>query len=202
MSSTARERRPYESPRRRQQVAETRERIITAGCELLHRSSIRDWRGITIRAVARAAGIHERTVYRYFANERELRDGVMNRLEQEAGIDLAGMDLSDIAEVAARILAQVSSYPREARSPLDPTLNEANRRQHQALYEATEEGAGGWSPSEVTSAAAMFDVLWSVATYERLIVDWEMDHERAVGTITWVISLLQAAVRQDRRPIV
>ena len=49
-------------------------------------------------------------------------------------------------------------------------------------------------------AAAMFDVLWSVASYERLVVDWEIDHERAVQGIAWVIGLVEQAVRDGRGP--
>ena len=84
-------RRPYDSTLRRQRAAETRGRIIAAGSELLHGSSVRDWHGLTIRAVAERAGVNERTVYRHFANERALRDAVIHRLEQHAGVDLAQM---------------------------------------------------------------------------------------------------------------
>src|SRR6185437_13392666 len=68
--------RHYESPVRRQQALETRQKIIEAGCKVLRRSGIRDWRGLTIRGVAEQAGVNERTVYRYFGNERGLRDAV------------------------------------------------------------------------------------------------------------------------------
>ena len=48
----SRHRRSYDSGLRRQRAAETRERIVAAGSELLHGSSVRDWHGLTIRAVA------------------------------------------------------------------------------------------------------------------------------------------------------
>jgi len=38
---------------------------------MLQRSSIRDWRAITVRGVAEQAGVNERTVYRYFGDERD-----------------------------------------------------------------------------------------------------------------------------------
>jgi AcrR family transcriptional regulator len=200
MAKSVRSPRQYESPLRRQKAAETRERIIAAGCELLLRSSIRDWRALTMRAVAQQAGVNERTVYRYFTNERGLRDAVMHRLEQEAGIDLPGMRLDDISDVTARILAHVSSYPRESIPGHDPTLNEANVRQREALCSAVAEWTGDWSASDRSAAAAMFDVLWSVAAYERLVVGWQMDSEDAIRTITWAIGLIAEGVRQDRRP--
>ena len=41
--------------------------------------------------------VNGRTVYRHFGNERSLRDTVMHRQEEEAGIDLAGIDLERFA---------------------------------------------------------------------------------------------------------
>jgi len=197
---TIRAPRQYDSPLRRRQAAETRERIVTGGCDLLRQSSIRDWRALTIRGVARQAGVNERTVYRYFTNERGLRDAVMARHEQQAGIDLAGMRLQDIADVARRILTHVSSYPRETKPPLDPTLTQAAVRQRAALHDALEEWTGGWSDAEQAAVAAMFDVLWSVATYERLSVDWELDERHAIDVVTWVMRLIEEAMRAGRAP--
>ncbi len=85
--------------------------------------------------------MNERTVYRYFGNERGLRDAVMHRLERNAGIDLEGMRLDDIADIAARIFAHVSSYPLRSKPALDPTLTDANLRQRHALFGAL----GDWT---------------------------------------------------------
>src|SRR3546814_2683945 len=73
-SGGSRERRSYDSTLRRERAALTRDRIVAAGCELLQGSSIRDWRGLTIRAVAERAGVNARTVYRHLGNERGLQD--------------------------------------------------------------------------------------------------------------------------------
>jgi AcrR family transcriptional regulator len=196
----ARTGRPYDGTLRRERAAETRERILDAGSELIHRTSVRDWKKLTVRAVAERAGVNERTVYRYFGSERGLRDAVMHRNEQEAGIELAGMELADIVTVATQIFDHVAQYPREPRPPLDPTLVAAKERQHESLLAAIAERAGQWSDEERTVAAAMFDVLWSVAAYERLVIDWEIDHDRAVEAVAWVIGLVEEAVRDGRGP--
>ena len=192
--------RRYESPVRRRQAQATRERIIEAGCKLLRRSSIRDWRALTIRGVAEQAGVNERTVYRYFGNERGLRDAVMGRLEERAGIELEGMELEDVAGVAARIFTHVSAYPGRTKPALDPTLSDASVRQKHALLAALEERTSGWTDSERASAAALLDVLWNVATYERLVTDWSMDRDLAIETVGWAIGLVEDAIRQGRRP--
>ena len=43
-------------------------------------------------------------------------------------------------------------------------------------------------------AAAVLDVLWSVASYERMVVDWQIDPAEATRGITWVIGLLREAI--------
>jgi AcrR family transcriptional regulator len=192
--------RSYDGTLRRQRAGETRERIVAAGADLLHGSSIRDWRAVTMRAVADRAGVSERTVYRHFGNERGLRDAVMHRLEEVTGIDLAAMRLDDIADVAARIFEHVASYPLDRRTPLDPTLEDANQRQHRALLDAVAERTARWPEADQTIAAAMFDVLWGVASYERLVVDWRLDRDQAIRGITWVIGLVEEALRDGRRP--
>lgn len=194
-----RERRAYNNVRRLEQAAETRERIVAAGSEILHGSTVRDWEGLTIRAVAERAGVNERTVYRHFTNERGLRDAVMRRLEEEAGIDLASMGLADVPDVTARIFEHVTSFHVEPRPELDSTLSEAKQRQHRALLDAIAEHTDAWSPDERVMAAAILDVLWSVATYERLVRDWDLDTDQAVRAVSWVIAMIDAAVRSQAR---
>ena len=153
-----------------------------------------------MRSVADRAGVNERTVYRHFTNERGLRDAVMHRMEAQAGIDLSTVRLEDIAEVAARIFASVSTHPLPPRPALDPTLHEASRRQHDALLRALGPATDGWSEVDRTVVAALLDVLWGVAPYERLVAEWHLDSDEAVRGITWVIGLIEAAVREGRGP--
>jgi AcrR family transcriptional regulator len=200
VTESARVRRRYDSTLRPQRAAETRDRIVDAGCALLRASSIRDWRGLTIRAVAERAGVHERTVFRHFTNERGLRDAVMHRLEEQSGIHLDGLTLDDVVDVTVRIFESVSAHPIEPSGTHDPTLNEAGRRQRGALLGAVADHTEDWPVSDQTVAAAMLDVLWGVATYERVVVDWRLDHDEALRGITWVMRLVEAAIREGRSP--
>jgi AcrR family transcriptional regulator len=199
-TSTVPPRRRYDSPRRREQAAGTRDRIVAAGCDLLHESSIRDWRALTIGAVAARARVNPRTVYRHFTNERGLRDAVLHRLEADTGIELEGLRLEDVAGVATRIVEHVSAYPVEARSPLDPTLGEVAQRQRDALVAAVADHVAAWPAHQRPLAPAMLDVLWGLATYERLVVDWGLDRDQAAAGITWVVGLIEQAIRDGRRP--
>jgi AcrR family transcriptional regulator len=200
VNEPTRSRRAYDSPIRRQRASETRERILDAGAELLHGFPTWNWRALTVRSVAERAGVNERTVYRYFANERELRDAVMTRFEEEAGVDIEGLGLDDVGAVTARILEHVSSFPVVPRTPRDPTVASANQRQREALLAAVTPATTGWTPHDRVLAAAMLDVLWGVMSYERIVVDWELDPKDAIRGITWVIGLVEEAIRNGRAP--
>jgi AcrR family transcriptional regulator len=193
-------RRRYDSPVRRQQAAETRDRIVSAGADLLHGFAVWNWRALTVRNVAARAGVTERTVYRHFSNERELRDAVIAHLEGEAGVALDRLTLDDVADHTARILEYVSSFPLESRTPNEPTLLAAHRRQRDALVAAVTARTAGWPTADRAVAAAMLDVLWSVASYERLVVDWRLEPSEAVDGVTWAIGLVVDAISSGRRP--
>jgi AcrR family transcriptional regulator len=195
-----RRRRRYDSPLRRQRAAETRERIVAAGAEILHGFPVWNWQALTVRAVAERAGVNERTAYRYFATERDLREAVLGRLEEEAGVDLEGLGLDDLQEITARIFRHVSSFPLEPRTPRDPTLMAAGERQREALLAAVGPFVEDWPEADRALAAAMLDVLWSVVAYERLVADWELHPKEAIRGLTWVIGLVQDAIRDGRRP--
>jgi AcrR family transcriptional regulator len=194
-------RRRYDSPLRRQRAAETRQRIVTAGAELLHEYPTWNWRELTVRAVAKRSGVNERTVYRHFPSERELRDAVMHRLEQEANVDLTGMRLEDIAGIARKILEYTSSFPVAPRTVSDPTIAAANQRQREALLAAVSSATKRWSSTDRTVTAAIFDVLWAVVNYERLVTVWDLEPNDAIRGIIWVIELIEHAIREDSRPI-
>jgi AcrR family transcriptional regulator len=192
--------RTYDSPVRRERAAETRERIIAAGAGVLHDHPVWDWDALTVRAVAARAGVNERTVYRHFAGERALRDAVFARLESEAGVVLEDLELGGIQRFTERVLEYVSSFPLEPRSPRDPTLIAAHGRMRDALIEAVGSANPGLSARERTIAAAVLDVLWSVASYERLVADWALDPKDAGNGATWAIGVVEEAVRAGRRP--
>lgn len=200
MATPVHERRKYDNTLRQQRAAQTRERIVAAGSDILHGSRVHDWSALTIRSAAERAGVSERTAYRYFENERALRDAVIQRLQEESGIDLDGLALGAVGDVAARIFRHVSTFPRTRRASTEPTLTEASRRQHEALLRAVEAKAAAWPETDRVVAAAALDVLWSVASFERLVVDWGFEREDAIRAITWVVELVENAILANHRP--
>jgi hypothetical protein len=76
----------------------------------------------------------------------------------------------------------------------------AHGRQREALLGAVQRASSRWSERDRTVAAGVLDVLWSVASYERLVADWELDPKDAILGVTWAISLVEDAIRAGRRP--
>ncbi len=195
-------RRRYDSPVRRRRAAETRERIVAAGSELAHGFSTWDWRELTFRAVAERAGVGERTVYRHFPTERHLRDAVMQRLEEEAGISYEEVDLDNLTEVTARVFATLHTFAVEdsIQQPEDPTFGAVDDRRRRALREAVAAAAPQWSDAQQETAAGLLDVLWNLPSYERLVRGWRFDGERATDSLVWLIEMVIQAIHDDVRP--
>ena len=108
--------------------------------------------------------------------------------------------IDDVPEVTARILEYTSAFPVEPRTERDETVAAANERQREALLAAVAEHTAQWSEVDRALAAAMFDVLWSPVSYERMVVDWDLDPKEAIRGITWVIGLVQDAIARGDGP--
>jgi AcrR family transcriptional regulator len=194
------ERRRYESPLRRAQAAETRDRIVAAGAGLVHSLPRWDWRDVTVRAVAERAGVNHRTVYRHFESERELHDAVVRRLEEEAGEPLTELDLDGLPDVTARVFSYLASFALRSRTGGNPTLVEVDERRRQALRAAVEPSTAEWSEADREMAAAVLDVLWTVNSYDRLTAVWQLEPDQASRAVAGVVRLIVEAIGEGRVP--
>ncbi|OBI87660.1 TetR/AcrR family transcriptional regulator [Mycobacterium sp. 1245805.9] len=196
-------RRSYDNRARRQKAAETRERIVAAGTDLVHGFDTWDWRDLTFRAVAERAGVGERTVYRHFPTERHLHDAVMQRLESEAGIRYEDVDLGNLAEVTARVFASLQRFSvrQSMQAPDDPTFVTVDHRRREALLRAVSAAAPQWSETDRRVVAGLLDVLWNLPSYERLVGVWNVDGDDATLAIGWLMDKVIQSIEQDQ-PVV
>jgi AcrR family transcriptional regulator len=202
MSESSIARRTYDNRARQQKAAQTRERIVAAGSELVHAFDSWNWRDLTFKAVAERAGVGERTVYRHFPTERHLHDAVMQRLESEAGISYENVDLSNIDDVTARVFASLQRFSvrKSVDTPQDPTFVGVDARRREALVRAVSAAAPAWSAAQQQMAAALLDVLWNVPSYERLVGVWGIDGTDATRAIGWVMAKVIGAIEDDDAP--
>jgi AcrR family transcriptional regulator len=193
-------RRRYDNRARQEKAAQTRERIVAAGSDLVHGFESWDWRDLTFKAVAERAGVGERTVYRHFPTERHLHDAVMARLESQAGVCYEDVDLTNLTETTARFFAALQRFSaRETITTHDPAFVSSDQRRRDALLRAVSGSASG-SETHHRIIAGLLDVLWSPASYERLVGLWGLDSADAVGAIEWLMAKVVATIDDDGPP--
>ena len=199
---TDKTRRSYNSPIRRQRAAETSDRIVTAGSELVHELSSWDWSDVTFRAVAARAGVGERTVYRHFPTERQLHEAVMKRLHEQAGVDYDRVELHTLTALTARIFESLGSFAvgPSVTEPDDPTFHAVDVQRRAALRRAVDGAQPAWTDERRETAAAVLDILWHVPSYERLVSAWGFDDRRATSAIRWTMDLVIEAIERDEPP--
>ena len=149
-----------------------------------------------------APAVNERTVYRHFANERELRDAVLGRLESDAG---HRHRRPAPRRHPSRHRPGSCSTCRRSRSSRvrrdDPTLMAAHGRQREALLDR---GRGARAPTGrsatarsrprcSTSCGASRRTNGSSPTGSSIPTT-------AIASVTWVIGLVADAIRSDQRP--
>jgi len=192
-------RRRYDNRARQEKAAQTRERIVAAGSDLVHGFETWNWRDLTFKAVAERAGVGERTVYRHFPTERHLHDAVMQRLESEAGVSYEDVSLANLAETTSRVFGSLQRFSvRESiPTPHDPAFVSSDQRRRGALLRAVSEAAPAGSATHQRMTAGLLDVLWSPASYERLVGLWGLDGADAAAAIEWLMAKVVAAVDAD-----
>jgi len=188
------EKRRYHSPLRQQQSEETRRRIIDAGAELVQGFRAWDWTNLTARAVAERADVSERTVQRYFPAERQLRDAVLERMVEESGVDLSALSFGEFADVIQRMFTYLSSFAVSTEKLADPSFASIDAYRRDALLQAVTRAVPEYNEADRTAIAAALDIFWNPPLYERLVEEWGLDADRAVGLISWLVTLIERAV--------
>lgn len=199
-ATAARATRSYDSAVRRERAAETHDRIVSAGAELVHALSSWDWRTLTIRAVAERAGVHERTVYRHFATEDQLRAAVIVRLEQESGLRPDGITIEGLPDHVAGLFAYFAKLSSSREPTLDASLAAEDERRKAGLLAAVQGEVPDWDERDQVLAASLIDVLLSVPAYRRFASGWELDADEATRGVTWLLSLMADALHDGEKP--
>ena len=110
-------RRPYQSPRRRRQAAETRTEILGAAGVLFRESG---YAGVAMATIATKADVAVETIYRVFGTKAAL--------------------FATVVEAAVAGGAARAETPVEARPAIRAIIEEPDPRQQVALYAATQPG--------------------------------------------------------------
>jgi len=193
--------RKYQSALREEQVRDTRQRILEGAA----RVTFLDPRRVTHGAVARAAGVAERTVYRHFPTVSALHDAFTKYQERRFGRD-QGEDLS-LDELPA-------SYERwpdriENTAALDymlseqaepPVLTKSRRKRYERLERALREVVPEATQTQVRQLVLVFGALLSPEVFRRGKVLLRMDPRQVVPGPAWALRALIERLRKGDAP--
>lgn len=194
--------RKYNSPLRQQQTADTKERIVAAGSELVHEFPTWDWTNLTAKAVGERAGVAERTVHRHFSSERALRHAVLQRLVEESGVNMEDFQLKEFRDMTVGMLNYLLSFSAKTNTvpALDPTLASIAEYRREQLLDAVVRETPTWGDEEQKIVAAGLDILWDPSVHERIRQSWGFDRDTATRSVTWMIDLIETAIKNGNKP--
>lgn len=193
-------RRRYDSPVRRLRAAESRARIIAGAAELVRELPSWDWGSVTIQAVADQAGVSRRTVYRHFASEAVLHAALADQLVEEEGVSYQGLTLDGLPEVTGRVYSAVAKFAVTPWAVVPAQFPALDADRLDALRSAVDSEVPDWADTDRATAAAALDILWSVASYEILLRDWNLAPDDAVRVQRWLHELVTEALRAGAKP--
>ena len=173
---------------------------MAAGSDLVHGFEAWDFGQLTYRAVAEQAGVGERTVYRHFPTERQLHEAVMHRLHEEAGVDYEDVTIDNLVEVTTRVLDSMGQYPTapSGPQPTDQVFAEVDVRRREALARVV--ARLDLDERARAEIAALLDVLWNLPAFERLVIGWQLEPERASTALAWLVELVLRAAQEGQAP--
>ncbi len=169
-----------------------RERILDATVRV-----IEDGGEPTMRAVAQAAAIAERTLYRYFATRDELNDAVVPRITARASAPMP----QDVRGLPAYLRALFTTFDANARltralvhAKWAPT-NVSRPRNLEALRALVDAAHPTAPATDRASAAASLRVLYSAASWAYL-ADCGFDLEASIRHVAWNTRVVLAELQR------
>ncbi|MCF4164929.1 TetR/AcrR family transcriptional regulator [Zavarzinia compransoris] len=193
----------YDSPLRRRQQAATRDAILEAVGQVVEAGGLD---ALSYGAVAAAAGVQERTVYRHFPSRPELLDAFWDWVNREAGI--AGFPASE-AELRRLPPEVYEGFDRRAGMMSALVYSEAGRAfrlrvnaERQAAYRTIlEERLRDLPPGAADRVCALMQLLYSATAWATMRDFWQIDGRAAGETVTWAIDRLLAAIERGDVPM-
>jgi AcrR family transcriptional regulator len=190
--------RSYHSPLRDQQRSDTSERILDACNDLVAAG-----KELTFVAVARAAGVQERTVYRHFATKEDLEDAFWWSHEEHVS-GPGTFDAQTLDELVANMKRSFAGF--EANTAMVEAMlssrqgmrlrlrgNDARRKM---MLRCVNAAVPGLDARTSHRAAAAAQVLYSAPSWQMLRTFWGMDAVEASAVVEQALSALAEGLRR------
>ena len=179
---------PYHSPLREAQMAATRDRIVEACKAVMLRGD-----DLTYAAVAAAAEVQERTVYRHFPTKEDLEGALWQWIvDNLTHADLAATNEEQLLTALRRSFAGFDAgaplIEAMLRSPQGSAIRLRQQPRRQAMFDACVAAAvPDASPQLRGRASAVLQVLYSASAWELLRNLRGMDGAQAADAVEFGI---------------
>ena len=188
----------YESPLRDEQKAETSRRIVAAAERLMQDTNLGE---LTFAAVAREAGVQERTVYRHFATKDELLDALWDALDPRIGTGSFPQSQSELVEAPRRVFRAFDDNENLMRAFWStPQGREfrlrVNDKRKAAIRKAVADAVKDLPANEARWITATAQLLYSGATWQTMKDYWGFSGEEAGKASSFMLQLIFDAARR------
>ena len=178
---------------RQDQAKAVRERIVAGAIEVIEAGEVP-----TMRAIAQAAEISERTLYRYYGSLEELQAALIPILRERAGAAMAE-NVEGLPDYIRRLFTTFDQNSQLARALVTagwaPT-NVSRPNNLAALRDIIDAGFPTVPKADRDSAAATLRVLYSAAGWAYL-ADCGFDLEASIGHVQWITNTTLEKLRQQ-----
>lgn len=188
----------YRSALRAGQKAATRQRILDAAGHLMQDGGLAE---LSFAAVAREAGVRERTVFRHFANKDALLDGLWDWLDPRIGVGAFPTSEAELVERPRRVFRAFDEHEPLMRafwsSPQGREFRlRVNDRRAAAIEQSVAAAARGLSRRERRWLAALAQLLYSGAAWQTMKDYWGLSGAEAGEAASFALTLLFDAARR------
>lgn len=185
--------RPYKSALRDEQARQTRDRILSAAIDLMQTEE-----DASMDAIAKAAGVERRTVFRHFATREALLGAAFQWLNDRLGVVVAPGDPAALAQAIREGFASMDSLEGAVRAGLHTRAGRdmrlANLPRRRAAFAASLAPiTASLSPADTARIEALAHLLYSAAAWEVLKDYGGLTGAEAGETAAWALERLMSA---------
>ncbi|MFN4201667.1 MAG: TetR/AcrR family transcriptional regulator [Tabrizicola sp.] len=185
--------RPYRSALREEQAKATRDRILAATIDLMQAEE-----DASMEAIAKAAGVERRTVFRHFETREALLAEAFQWLNDRLGVTVAPGDPAALAQAIREGFARMDSLEGAVRAGLHSRAGRDMRlaqlpRRRASFAASLAPVTSNLAPADKARIEALAHLLYSAAAWEVLKDYGGLTGAEAGQTAAWALERLLSA---------
>lgn len=170
----------------------TRELILSTAVELLEKAGVAD---LTVRAVARSAGMSERTVFRYYATRDEFLDAVAEATAKRLRVPLPPASVEEIVDFPGRLYRSFEESAELTRAVLHTDVYSRARKHSgesrwQIVEKLIDKCARGRPKKERKIAATNINYFLSASTWNYYRTNFGLSNDETIACAKAAIKLI------------